>query len=219
MAKIQPVWALDVGQAALKALKLVPGETPDQVIAEAFDYVEYPKILSQPDADPDQLVREALETFLERNELKGCKVAIAVPGQAGLVKFIKLPPVEKKRIPDIVKFEARAADPVRAGGGGLGLPADRRRRGRRGRRVHDGRGRPVRHEARPDQPGDPAVQGRRDRGRHRPDGPDRAVQLHHLRPDQGTAAVGRGRETDAGEKAKVERARSSCSTSAPTTPT
>ena len=62
MAKIQAVWALDVGQAALKALKLVPGEGPDQVVAEAFDYVEYPKILSQPDADPDQLVREALET-------------------------------------------------------------------------------------------------------------------------------------------------------------
>src|ERR1700733_301297 len=111
MAKIQPVWALDVGQAALKALKLVPGETPDMVTAEAFDYIEYPKILSQPDADPDQLVREALETFLERNELKGCKVAIAVPGQAGLVKFIKLPPVEKKRIPDIVKFEARQQIP------------------------------------------------------------------------------------------------------------
>jgi type IV pilus assembly protein PilM len=111
MAKIQAVWALDVGQAALKALKLVPGETPDQVLAEAFDFIEYPKILSQPDADPEQLVREALETFLERNDLKGCKVAIAVPGQAGLVKFIKLPPVEKKRIPDIVKFEARQQIP------------------------------------------------------------------------------------------------------------
>jgi type IV pilus assembly protein PilM len=111
MAKIQAVWALDVGQAALKALKLVPGENAWQVVAEAFDYVEYPKILSQPDADAEQLVREALETFLERNELKGCKVAIGVPGQAGLVKFIKLPPVEKKRIPDIVKFEARQQIP------------------------------------------------------------------------------------------------------------
>jgi type IV pilus assembly protein PilM len=111
MAKIQPVWALDIGQAALKALKLVPGESPDTVTAEAFDYVEYPKILSQPDANPDELVREALETFLERNELKGCKVAISVPGQAGLVKFVKLPPVEKKRIPDIVKFEAKQQIP------------------------------------------------------------------------------------------------------------
>lgn len=111
MAKIQAVWAIDIGQAALKALKLVPGEAPDQVVAEAFDFVEYPKILSQPDADPEELVREALATFMGRNELKGSKVAIAVPGQAGLVKFIKLPPVEKKRIPDIVKFEARQQIP------------------------------------------------------------------------------------------------------------
>ncbi len=111
MAKIQPVWALDIGQAALKALKLVPGDEPDVILAEAFDYVEHPKILSQPDADAETLVREALATFMDRNDLKGCKVAISVPGQAGLVKFIKLPPVEKKRIPDIVKFEAKQQIP------------------------------------------------------------------------------------------------------------
>ena len=34
-----------------------------------------------------------------------------MPGQSGLVKFIKLPPVEKKRIPDIVKFEAKQQIP------------------------------------------------------------------------------------------------------------
>ena len=112
MPKIQAVWAIDIGQAALKALKLVPGTTnPDEVVAEAFDFIEYPKILSQPDADPEELVREALATFTDRNDVKGCKVAIAVPGQAGLVKFIKLPPVEKKRIPDIVKFEAKQQIP------------------------------------------------------------------------------------------------------------
>lgn len=111
MAKIQAVWAIEIGQASLKALKLVGGETPERVFAEAFDYIEYPKILSQPDADPDELIREALATFTDRNDLQGCRVAISVPGQAGLVKFIKLPPVEKKRIPDIVKFEARQQIP------------------------------------------------------------------------------------------------------------
>ncbi len=111
MAKIQAVWALDIGQAALKALKLVPGDEPDQVLAEAFDFIEYPKILSQPDAEPEALVREALGTFMDRNDLKGCKIAISVPGQAGLVKFIKLPPVEKKRIPDIVNYEAKQQIP------------------------------------------------------------------------------------------------------------
>jgi type IV pilus assembly protein PilM len=110
MADQQPgVWGIDIGQCALKALRL---ETLDgQVTATAFDYVEHPKILSQPDADPDQLTREALEKFLSRNSLKGDQVAISVPGQSGLARFVKLPPVEEKKIPDIVRFEAKQQIP------------------------------------------------------------------------------------------------------------
>src|SRR5260370_20686229 len=102
---IQPgVWGIDLGQCALKALRV---ENIDgQVTATAFDYVEHPKILSQPDADPDQLTREALEKFLSRNDLKGDQVAISIPGQSGLARFVKLPPVEEKKISDIVRFEA-----------------------------------------------------------------------------------------------------------------
>jgi len=48
-----------------------------------------------------------------------------VPGQSGLVKFISCPPVEKKRIPDIVKFEARQQIPFALEEGHLGLSADR----------------------------------------------------------------------------------------------
>src|SRR5947199_8622447 len=103
------VWGIDVGLCALKALRL---ENIDgQVTATAFDYVEHPKILSQPDADPDQLTREALEKFLSRNTIKGDKVAISVPGQSGLARFVKLPPVEEKKIGDIVRFEAKQQIP------------------------------------------------------------------------------------------------------------
>src|SRR5947209_18435557 len=103
------VWGIDIGLCALKALRL---EVIDgQVTATAFDYVEHPKILSQPDADPDQLTREALEKFLSRNSLKGDLVAISVPGQSGLARFVKLPPVEEKKIIDIVRFEAKQQIP------------------------------------------------------------------------------------------------------------
>src|SRR5207244_2043544 len=107
---VQPgVWGIDVGQSALKALRM---EVIDGVpTATAFDYVEHPKILSQPDADPDQLTREALEKFLSRNSLKGDLVAISVPGQSGLARFVKLPPVEEKKIIDIVRFEAKQQIP------------------------------------------------------------------------------------------------------------
>jgi type IV pilus assembly protein PilM len=110
MANENPgVWGIDIGQCALKAIRLevVDGE----VTATAFDYVEHPKILSQPDADPDQLTREALEKFLSRNTIKGDEVAISVPGQSGLARFVKLPPVEEKKIPDIVRFEAKQQIP------------------------------------------------------------------------------------------------------------
>src|SRR6266849_9609198 len=103
------VWGIDLGQCALKALRL---ENIDgQVTATAFDYVEHPKILSQPDADPDQLPREALEKCLSRNRLRGDIVAISIPGQSGLARFVKLPPVEEKKIPDIVRFEAKQQIP------------------------------------------------------------------------------------------------------------
>ncbi|HEX4590136.1 MAG TPA: type IV pilus assembly protein PilM [Gemmataceae bacterium] len=105
----QGVWGIDVGQSALKALRL---EVIDGVLtATAFDYVEHPKILSQPDADPDQLTREALDKFLSRNTIKGDLVAVSVPGQSGLARFVKLPPVEEKKIGDIVRFEAKQQIP------------------------------------------------------------------------------------------------------------
>src|SRR5438270_202058 len=109
MALPTGVWGIDIGQCALKALRL---EMIDgQVTATAFDYVEHPKILSQPDADPDQLTREALETFLSRNTIKGDQVAMSIAGQSGLARFVKLPPVEEKKIADIVRFEAKQQIP------------------------------------------------------------------------------------------------------------
>jgi type IV pilus assembly protein PilM len=107
---VQPgVWGIDLGQCALKALRMENVE--GRVTATAFDYVEHPKILSQPDADPDLLTREALEKFLSRNSIRGDHVIISIPGQSGLARFVKLPPVEEKKIPDIVRFEAKQQIP------------------------------------------------------------------------------------------------------------
>src|SRR3970282_1871692 len=108
MAKSGAVWGIDVGQCALKALRCRPHEKDDnRIVVEAFDYIEYPKILTQPEANREELIREAFEQIISRNQLAGDRVAISVPGQSGLARFIKLPPVEAKKIPDIVKYEAR----------------------------------------------------------------------------------------------------------------
>ncbi|QEL16895.1 type IV pilus assembly protein PilM [Limnoglobus roseus] len=110
MAKPTAIWGLDMGQCALKALKLelVDGKPT----AAAFDYIEHPKIMSQPDADPEALAREALEKFLSRNPIGSDLVAVSVAGQSGgLARFVKLPPVEESKIADIVKFEAKQQIP------------------------------------------------------------------------------------------------------------
>ena len=101
-----------IGQCALKARRCRAHEKDsNRIVVEAFDYIEYPKLLSQQDANREELIAEALETFLSRNEVKGDSVAISVPGQNGLARFVKLPPVEQKKIPDIVKFEAKQQIP------------------------------------------------------------------------------------------------------------
>lgn len=111
MAENQGVWGIDIGLAGLKAIRLVYAEAAERVIATAFDYVPHPKILSQPDANPDELISQALDTFLSRNSLHGDSVAISVPGQTALARFIQLPPVEASKVVEIVKYEARQQIP------------------------------------------------------------------------------------------------------------
>jgi type IV pilus assembly protein PilM len=111
MADSQAVWGIDIGQYALKAIKLRYLEGAGQVAAVAFDYIPFPKILSQPDAIPEELVPEALNTFLSRNKVKDDLVAVSVPGHAALTRFIQLPPVESGKLAEIVKYEARQQIP------------------------------------------------------------------------------------------------------------
>ncbi|MFG0290547.1 MAG: type IV pilus assembly protein PilM [Rhodopirellula sp. JB044] len=109
MAGSAGVWGIEIGQSALKALHCV--KDGDEIVADQFDFVEYPKILSQPDANPDELIAEAILQLLDRNESIRDKVCISVPGQSGLAKFFKPPPVDLKKIADIVRYEAKQQIP------------------------------------------------------------------------------------------------------------
>ena len=104
MAKANAVWGIDIGQSSLKALRCVKGPD-DTIVAEGYDFIEYPKILSAADADPVEIVKDSLEQFLSRNNVIGDKVAISVPGQAGLSRFFKPPPVDARKLPNLVEFE------------------------------------------------------------------------------------------------------------------
>ncbi|NCA11893.1 type IV pilus assembly protein PilM, partial [bacterium] len=111
MARRPFCWGIDIGKCSLKAVRCRLGDEPRKLVADAVDYIEYPLLLTQPEADPVELVRDALREFLGRNTLRGDRVAVSVLGQSGLAKFIKLPPIEARKIPDIVKYEARQQIP------------------------------------------------------------------------------------------------------------
>jgi len=112
MAQTASLWGIDIGKCSLKAVRCrISPADPRKLVAEAFDCIEYPLMLSQPEADAAELVRAALAEFTSRNDLAGSRIAVSAPGQAGLAKFIKLPPLEAKKIPDIVKYEANQQIP------------------------------------------------------------------------------------------------------------
>ena len=60
MARTSYAWGIDIGKCALKAVRCRMSAEPRKIEADAFDYIEYPMILTQPEADPVELVRAAL---------------------------------------------------------------------------------------------------------------------------------------------------------------
>ena len=110
MASGQTMWGLDVGTCALKAMK-IRAAADGSLELLALDYLEHEQLLSQPDVDREALIAKALETFLSRNDITDTPVVVGVPGQHTLARFSKLPPVEAKKIAEIVRYEAEQQIP------------------------------------------------------------------------------------------------------------
>lgn len=101
------VWAIDVGTNSLKAIKLRPGAEGLEVIE--LDYLEHGRILSSGSITEEkktQIITKTLHKFAERHDFSDSEVAISVPGQISFARFVKLPPVDPKRINEIIRFEA-----------------------------------------------------------------------------------------------------------------
>jgi type IV pilus assembly protein PilM len=109
MAASGSVWGIEIGQCALKAIKL--RATPEGVEVAAYEQIEHEKILSQPNANREELIASALRKFVERQDPKGERFVIGVPGQQTFARFCKLPPAEPKKIPQLVNYEAQQQIP------------------------------------------------------------------------------------------------------------
>ncbi len=104
MATARFAWGIDIGNRALKAIKLVRSGTGLRV--DDFEVIEHENVLSNSGDNRESLIRSALSNFVQRHAIKGSSVGISVSGVSSFARFIKLPPVEKKKIPEIVRFEA-----------------------------------------------------------------------------------------------------------------
>jgi type IV pilus assembly protein PilM len=104
MASVRFAWGIDIGNRALKAIKLVRGESGLKI--DDFEIIEHENVLSNAGDNKEELIRSALANFAQRHETKGGVAAVSVSGVSSFARVIKLPPVESKKIPEIVRFEA-----------------------------------------------------------------------------------------------------------------
>jgi type IV pilus assembly protein PilM len=106
-AAVDAIWAIDLGNSTLKALHLVAVGDAVQVIG--FDHIPHGKIISSSGVTPaerEELIAITLRQFVQRNDVGFDPIIISVPSQNSFARFVTLPPVEAKRIPEIVRFEA-----------------------------------------------------------------------------------------------------------------
>lgn len=103
------VWGIDVGQNSLKAVRL---EWIDRVpTITAFESIPYQRTL--PESAPERLglVRAALHALAAKHGIRGDRTYVAIPGNVAFTKTVKLPPVDRRQIPQIVGYEARQQIP------------------------------------------------------------------------------------------------------------
>jgi len=102
-------WGIEIGGGALKALKLV--RDGEEVRVADFVVLPHKRVLSTPDLDQSEAIRIALGALASQYDLSKAQIAVGIPGHASFARFAKLPPVERKQVPKIVKFEAQQQVP------------------------------------------------------------------------------------------------------------
>ncbi len=104
MAGSRTAWGIDIGTTSLKALKLQLQGGKLEVLA--VEVIDHERFLTEPDVDRREVVGQSLRKFLDRNPIRGEQVFVSAPGATSFARFVKLPPVEPRKIPEIVRFEA-----------------------------------------------------------------------------------------------------------------
>jgi type IV pilus assembly protein PilM len=104
MSKANDSWGIEVGAYAIKAVRLT--RKGNEIALADHAILPFSQILTTPDLNVAEAIQVNLDQFLSIHNVARSTVMVSVPGHTAFARFAKLPPVEPKRIPDIVRFEA-----------------------------------------------------------------------------------------------------------------
>jgi type IV pilus assembly protein PilM len=112
MAATKAAWGIEVGQFAVKAMRIVADG--DTLTVTDFSVIQHQRVLTDP-AVEDQagMVRVSLATFVQQNaeRLGTDPIVMSLPGSAGFARFTTLPGVDPKSIKSMVEYEAKQQIP------------------------------------------------------------------------------------------------------------
>ncbi len=112
-ARVEAAWGIELSGSGLKAVKLTRTGDKGAVKVDSFDFVEHATLLGNvtSPAQRRDAIAATLKTFVDRNATKDTAVCLACPGRQILGKFFSIPPIEEKKIDELMQFEARQQVP------------------------------------------------------------------------------------------------------------
>ncbi|MCI0652447.1 MAG: pilus assembly protein PilM [Planctomycetes bacterium] len=102
----QTVWSLDVGKSSLKAVKVHRERNSLEILA--VDKINYR--CDSNGVDSAHQSKDAIRTFAQRNVIN-CPVIASHPGHSAFSRFIQLPPVDSKKLVEMIGYEAQQQIP------------------------------------------------------------------------------------------------------------
>ncbi|MEN6407268.1 MAG: pilus assembly protein PilM [Thermoguttaceae bacterium] len=102
-------WGVDLGTAALKAIRMTWDASSERPSVESAAVFEYAKPLSQAanELEEVRLVSDAIDAFLHSQTVQGDAVCVGLPGRMAMSRWMDLPPVAPRKARSLIEFETR----------------------------------------------------------------------------------------------------------------
>ena len=108
MLNLGAVWGIDAGDSALKAVKLkLVGKS---IVLLDFHVIRYSELGGEPGARREGMLPQAIAA-LQQAGLGRERCIVSIAPQMVFNRFISLPPVDQRRIPELVLYEAKQQIP------------------------------------------------------------------------------------------------------------